>query len=70
MNEALTELGGYITDALPKEVQGVLIEHDELMVVGISQDQVSPEDRARLDELGFLWNEDEEYWFSFRYGSA
>lgn len=33
MNEALTELGGYITDALPKEVQSVLVEHDELMLL-------------------------------------
>jgi NADH-quinone oxidoreductase subunit C len=32
MNEALTELGGYITDALPKEVQSVLVAHDELML--------------------------------------
>ena len=46
MNEALTELGGYITDALPKEVQGVLVEHDELML------QVRPDGITRV--LAFL----------------
>jgi NADH-quinone oxidoreductase subunit C len=33
MNEALTELGGYIADALSKEVLETAVEHDELIVV-------------------------------------
>jgi hypothetical protein len=43
-------------------------EHDELWIVGISPGEVSPEDRARLDELGFF--ADEEAFKSFRFGSA
>ena len=33
MNEALTELGGYISDALSKEVLDVAVEFDELMLM-------------------------------------
>jgi NADH-quinone oxidoreductase subunit C len=33
MNEALTELGGYISEALQKEVLEMSVEHDELMLV-------------------------------------
>ncbi len=33
MNEALTELGGYISDALAKEVLEMSVEHDELMLL-------------------------------------
>lgn len=45
-------------------------EHDVLYVVGISYAEVSDEDRARLDELGFVWSICEACWLSFRYGSA
>ena len=33
MNEALTELGGYISEALQKQVLEMSVEHDELMLV-------------------------------------
>ena len=33
MNEALTELGGYISEELQKEVLEMSVEHDELMLV-------------------------------------
>jgi len=45
-------------------------EHDVMLVVGITEDQVSPEDKARLDELGFFWNTEHDSWSSFRFGSA
>ena len=46
-------------------------EHDVLYIMGITRDEVSEEDRAALDALGFFWSEgDEECWMSFRYGSA
>lgn len=45
--------------------------HDVLAIMGITKEEVSPEDQARLDELGFFWSEDEDgYWMSFRFGSA
>lgn len=45
--------------------------HDELMIMGITLDEVSAEDQTRLNELGFNWNKSEGgYWYSFRYGSA
>ena len=45
-------------------------EHDELWVVGFTKDEVSSEDAARLDVLGFVWSENDCSWVSFRYGSA
>lgn len=43
-------------------------EHDEMFIAGISPDQVSKEDIARLDELGFFVSR--EGFKSFRFGSA
>ncbi len=46
-------------------------EHDELMIVGdYHPDKMEPEDVKKLDELGFNWSESEEYFYSFKYGSA
>lgn len=45
-------------------------EHDVLYIVGITLEEVSEEDRAALQGLGFLWSESEDCWISFRYGSA
>lgn len=45
--------------------------HDTMVIMGVTQDEVSQEDQKRLDVLGFFWAEDEGgYWMSFRYGSA
>ena len=48
-------------------------EHDVLYIVGVTHDEVSDEDRKRLDELGFIFSEDaagEPGWLSYRFGSA
>jgi hypothetical protein len=45
-------------------------EHDIMMIMGITQEEVSEADRCRLDELGFFWHETNDCWCSFRYGSA
>lgn len=47
-------------------------EHDVLMIVGIDPNDVSDEDTARLDELGFFVGNEygEEMFQSFRFGSA
>jgi len=44
-------------------------EHDSLAVL-IDPALVSDEDKKRLDELGFLVDDDEDCFISFRYGSA
>ena len=44
-------------------------EHDILYVVGITDEEVSEEDKTRLDELGFSYC-DEDGWISSKYGSA
>lgn len=45
-------------------------EHDVLLVVGITEDEVSDNDKKELDELGFIWFEEYDSWGSYRYGSA
>ena len=45
-------------------------EHDEMAVVGITFDEVSVEDRDKLDKLGFFWVEEVEVWVSYRFGNA
>lgn len=43
-------------------------EHDVLNIVDIEPSQVSDEDKAELERLGFRYNKDGFY--SFRFGSA
>jgi hypothetical protein len=45
-------------------------EHDILMVVGITEEEVSEEDKQKLDELKFFWSDEYDCWASYRYGSA
>jgi hypothetical protein len=45
-------------------------EHDELMIVGVTLEEVSEEDASKLRDFGFLWSDSEEYWYSHRFGSA
>ena len=45
-------------------------EHDVMYIAGITEDEVSPEDIKLLDELGFIWSEDDDSFISFKYGSA
>lgn len=45
-------------------------EHDILMVAAADTGDVAPEDRERLEELGFFWDDTAECWCSFRFGSC
>ncbi len=49
-------------------------EHDELTISGhdgvYHKDRMTAEDVTRLDELGFFWSDEEEYFKSFKYGSC
>lgn len=45
-------------------------EHDILLVVGITEEEVSQEDKDKLSELKFHWNSEYDSWASYRYGSA
>ncbi len=44
-------------------------EHDVLYVY-VSQSSVSDDDKLNLDELGFFPSEDDDNFYSFRFGSA
>lgn len=63
--EALTIFAKYKNEYAPTHC-----EHDVLWVVGISFEEVSEEDRAKLEALGFFWSDSDESWQSFRFGSA
>jgi hypothetical protein len=45
-------------------------EHDVLHIVDIDHNKVSEEDKGTLKDLGFLVDENEGGFYSFRYGSA
>ena len=46
-------------------------EHDVLSIMGITKDEVSAEDSARLGALGFFWSDTNDgSWRSYKYGSA
>lgn len=45
-------------------------EHDELRVYAVAASSVSEEDKARLDELGFNVDEDNDCFISYKYGSC
>jgi hypothetical protein len=44
--------------------------HDQLAIMGVTKEEVSTDDAKRLEELGFLWDESDDVWISFRFGSA
>jgi len=45
-------------------------EHDELWICGILPENVSKEDRRKLEKLGFYVDKDDECFKSLKYGSA
>lgn len=64
--EALTIFKKYGDDYAPTHC-----EHDVFSVcAGIAEDVVSPEDKARLEKLGFFWSTEYDNWASFRFGSC
>jgi hypothetical protein len=45
-------------------------EHDVLYVGGIDEGAIPSDEVARLDDLGFHWDDSIECWSSYRFGSA
>ena len=47
-------------------------EHDILTICGeeYTKDNISEEDVVELDRLGFFWDEEEDAFQSFKFGSA
>lgn len=44
--------------------------HDVLAIMDVEPNEVSDEDKAELDKLGFIVSEEDECFISFRFGSA
>ncbi len=62
--EALTIFAKY-----KNEMNPTCCGHDTLYIAGVTKNEVSKEDFARLNVLGFIWT-DSEGWLSYRFGSA
>lgn len=45
-------------------------EYDVLIVVGITEAEVTPEDQCKLKELGFRYSYEYDNWISYRFGAA
>jgi hypothetical protein len=63
--EALTIFRKYGNPIFPTHC-----EHDILYICGINEEDVSGDDKTRLDELGFFVDEEEGGFASYRFGSA
>ena len=63
--EALTIFRKYANPRNPTHCS-----HDQLAIMDVDPAEVTDEDKARLDDLGFFVDEDEECFISFRFGSA
>ena len=44
--------------------------HDVFAIMGITRSEMSADDADAVVRLGFLWDDTEECWISFKYGSA
>lgn len=63
--EALTIFAKYKNVRCP-----TYCEYDVLVIVAVEKDEVSTEDQARLNTLGFFWSDSYYGWQSVRFGSA
>lgn len=63
--EALSIFAKYRNEQWPTHC-----EHDVLYIMGVTKEEVSEDDRTRLDALGFRWSDSDSCWISFRFGSA
>lgn len=45
-------------------------EHDIMYIMDVDVKDVSTADRIKLDELGFFWDDGEDGFISYKYGSA
>lgn len=52
------------------ESRPTICDHDILIITSITENEISLEDRQNLNNLDFYWDENEEYWYSFKFGSA
>jgi len=48
--------------------EGTICDHD-VLYVPITQDEMSSDDIDRLNELGFIYNSDDCFWLSHKWGS-
>lgn len=45
-------------------------DHDVLYIMDVTKEEMSEEHIRAVEQLGFIWDDREEVWMSFRFGSA
>ena len=71
MEDLIKALGIFLKYLKDKNAHSPLnCGHDTLYIMGVNPSDVSDEDKAELEKLGFEIDEDEEVFYSFRFGSA
>ena len=63
--EALQIFRKYANEKWP-----TVCEHDVMYIVNVHANDVSEEDIEKLYELGFFWDDENESFESFKFGSA
>jgi hypothetical protein len=66
LTEAFWLFNKYVTD---QRKWYISCDHD-VMYVHVEYESVSPADRSRLEELGFIHDEENDQFLSFEHGSA
>ena len=64
--EALTIFAKY----QPETRWPTICQHDQLIICDVHRGGMSGEDIARVEDLGFVWDDSDDYWCSYRFGSA
>lgn len=67
--EALQIFAKYVTDDYYFK-HPTHCEHDVLRIMSVHKDQLTEDEQKRVEELGFFWDEGEDCYMSFRFGSA
>lgn len=62
--KALQIFLNYKNEKLPTQCN-----HHILLISGITENEISKEDKKILSKLSFFWNEEYECWASYRFGS-
>ena len=70
MSDLIAALTVFAKYTEPNALSPTNCEHDTLMIMDVSRNDMADCDVAEVERLGFFWCTDECVWISFRFGSA
>lgn len=68
--EGLEIIKKYLDDKNKNKNSPINCAHDELQIADVGPTDLTEEDRSELERLGFECDDDEDYIYSFRFGSC